>query len=82
MNTSDYKFMFQTEFKCFAEHYNEFVNVAINMIAEVEEEDDIDSIVIDNIKMDITDEVVEVTFHYTYDDDERIADLAFSEFNK
>lgn len=82
MNTSDYKFMFKTEFRCFAEHYNEFIDYIINLIAEHDEEDDVDNIVIDNIKMDIAVEVVEVIFHYTYDEDERLLDLDFDELNK
>lgn len=81
MNTSDYKFMFKTEFKCFAEHYNEFIDYIIGIIAEEEEEDDINAIVIDTVQMNMRDEIVKVVFHYTYDEDERILDVDFDEFN-
>lgn len=80
MNTPNYKYMFKTEFRCFAEHYNEFIDYITKLIAENDEEDDIDTIIIDGVNMQ--DDFVEVTFHYTYDEDERILDLDFNELNK
>lgn len=74
-----YKFLGETSFKCFVEHYNELKDFLMHYIAVETEEENLEDINILDICFER--ESLVVYYNFSYDEDERMLEVDYSEID-
>ena len=74
-----YKFLGETSFKCFVEHYNELKDFLLHCIAEAREVENLEDINI--LDICFLDECLAVYYNLSYDADEYYLGVDYDEIN-